>query len=115
MDKKVVEKQNKEKHREGFGQVIDPLCAMLNAFKARLRPNQTLEERRRACLDPQLERKWLEIFQKMIKGTQALLQKKMETCGSIEDHEIKKSRSGQVSNEKGHLVPMEEAITKITQ
>ena len=56
-----------------WGQVLEPLHAMLNAFKARLKLNQTFEERLRAYPDPQLETKRLEIFQKMIEGTQALL------------------------------------------
>ena len=48
---------------------------MLDAFEARLKPNQIFEERLRAYPDPQLETKSLEIFQKMIEGTQALLQR----------------------------------------
>ena len=48
---------------------LEPLRAMLNVFKARLKPNQTLKERLRAYLDFQLETKQLDIFQKMIEGT----------------------------------------------
>ena len=55
--------------------MLEPLRAMLDAFEARLKPNQTLEEILRAYPNPWLETKWLEIFKKMIKGTQALLQK----------------------------------------
>ena len=78
-DKEVVNKQEEDKYIEGSilasGQVLEPLRAMLDAFKARLKPNQTLKERSRAYPDPQLKTKWLEIFQKMMEGTQALLQK----------------------------------------
>ena len=59
-DKEVVEKQNKEKCREDSifaGQVLEPLRAMLDAFKARLKPHQTLKERSRAYPNPQLETK----------------------------------------------------------
>ena len=83
-----VAKQNKEKRKEGSvfaGQVLEPLHAMLDAFEARLKPNQTLEERMRAYPDPQLKTKRLEIFQKMIEGTQALLQKQMDIQRSIGD------------------------------
>ena len=42
--------------------VFEPLKAMLDAYEARLRPNQTQEERYRAYLDPKIETKCLEIF-----------------------------------------------------
>ena len=42
--------------------VFEPLKTMLDSYKARLRPNQTNEERYRAYLDPKLEMKRLEIF-----------------------------------------------------
>ena len=58
--------------------VFEPLKIMLDPYEARLRPNQTNEERYRAYSDPELETKRFEVFQKMIKGTQALLEKKME-------------------------------------
>ena len=58
---------------------------MLDLYEARLRPNQTNEERYRAYPDPELETKRLEVFQKMIEGTQALLEKQMEKQRSIED------------------------------
>ena len=61
-----------------MGQILEPLKAMLDAYEARLRPQQTLEERMRAYLDPALETKRLEIFQKMIKGTQDLLEKQLD-------------------------------------
>ena len=58
--------------------VFEPLKTMLDSYEARLRPNQTNEERYRAYPDPELETKRLEVFQKMIEGTQALLEKKRE-------------------------------------
>ena len=58
--------------------VFEPLKTMLDLYKARLRPNQTNKEQYRAYPDPELETKRLEVFQKMIEGTQALLEKQME-------------------------------------
>ena len=58
--------------------VFEPLKTMLDSYEARLRPNQTNEEHYRAYPDPELETKRLEVFQKMIEGTQALLEKQME-------------------------------------
>ena len=57
---------------------MEPFHAMLDAFEAILQPNQTFKQRQRAYLDPQLETKRLEIFQKMIEGMQALLDKQLE-------------------------------------
>ena len=68
--------------------VFEPLKTMLDLYEARLRPNQTNEERYKAYPDLELETKRLEVFQKMIEGTQALLEKQMEKQRSIED-EIK--------------------------
>ena len=51
---------------------------MLDAYEARLRPQQKLKERMRAYPDPTLETKCLEIFQDMIKETQALLEKQLD-------------------------------------
>ena len=61
-----------------MGQILETLKAMLDAYEARLRPQQNLEERVRAYPDPTLETKHLEIFQEMIKGTQALLEKQLD-------------------------------------
>ena len=58
--------------------VFEPLKTMIDSYEARLRPNQTNEEQYRAYHDPKLETKRLEVFQKMIEGTQALLEKQME-------------------------------------
>ena len=65
---------------------------MLEAFEARLKPNQTLEDRVRAYPDPQLETKRLEIFQKMIEDTQDLLQKQLEATRPCEGHAMKLKR-----------------------
>ena len=96
-----LSKNNTKRKKEEKGsilakQVLEPLCAMLRAFEARLKPNQTLKERLRAYLDPQLELKWLEIFQKMIEDNQALLQRQMETNRSYEGQKTKPNGSEQV-------------------
>ena len=58
--------------------VFEPLKTMLDLYEARLRPNQTNEERYRAYPNLELETKRLEVFQKMIKRTQALLEKQID-------------------------------------
>ena len=58
--------------------VFEPLKTMLDLYKARLRPNQTNEEQYKAYHDHELETKRLEVFQKMVEGTQALLEKQMD-------------------------------------
>ena len=58
---KLSKNNNKRKNTKRV-QVLEPLHAMLDAFEARLKPNQTLKERLRAYLDPQLETKLLKIF-----------------------------------------------------
>ena len=65
--------------------VFEPLKTMLGLYEARLRSKQTNEEQYRAYLDPELETKRLEVFQKMIEGTQALLEKQMDKQRSIEE------------------------------
>ena len=55
--------------------VFEPLKMMLDLYEARLRPNQPNEEQYRAYPNLKLEMKRLEVFQKMIEGTQALLEK----------------------------------------
>ena len=42
--------------------VFEPLKAMLDVYKARLRPTQTQEQRYRAYPYPEIETKCLEIF-----------------------------------------------------
>ena len=78
-DTKVQESNEKPKEGSIFAeQILEPLKAMLDAFEPRLRPQQTLEEIIRAYSDHALETKCLEIFQEMIKGTQALLEKQID-------------------------------------
>ena len=84
---------------------------MLDAYEARLKPKETLEERYRAYPDPILEMKRLEIFQKMIEGTQALLEKQLNQKGPIEGHQHNVTEMGQVSHGSGNLVPNDGNIT----
>ena len=65
--------------------MLDAYKATLDAYKDRLRPKQTNEERYRAYPNSKIETKSLEIFQKMIKGTQALLNKQSDKQRSFED------------------------------
>ena len=65
--------------------IFEPLKTMLDLYEARLRSNQTDEEQYKAYLDLELETKQLEVFQKIIEGTQGLLEKQMEKQRSIED------------------------------
>ena len=53
--------------------VFEPLNAMLEAYEARLKPDQTLEERWKAYLDPVIESRRLDLCQKLVEITQALL------------------------------------------
>ena len=55
--------------------VFEPLKMMLDSYDARLRPNHTNKECYRAYPNLELEMKRLEVFKKMIEGTQALLEK----------------------------------------
>ena len=59
---------------------------MLDACKARLTPNQTNEEIYRAYLDLELETKRLEIFQKVIKWTQALCGNQLDKQRSFDEN-----------------------------
>ena len=81
---------------------------MLDAFEARLKPHQTFEERQMAYLDPQLETKRLENFQKMIEGTQAFLQKQMDIRGSLGDHQTQQQESRQEPSGREHVVTTNE-------
>ena len=65
--------------------VFEPLKTMLDSYEARLRPNQNNKECYRAYLDLEVETKRLEVFQKMIEGTQELLEKQMDKQRSTED------------------------------
>ena len=77
--------------------------------------NQTNEERYRSYLGPELETKRLEIFQKMIEGTQALLDKQLDKQRLFEDHMKSQSQRGQVSCGPGNLVSSDKVITKVLQ
>ena len=88
---------------------------MLDAYEARLKPKETLEERYRAYPDPTLETKRLEIFQKMIEGTQALLEKQLNQKGSIKGHRHNITEMGQASCGSGDLVSKDGNITSDPQ
>ena len=53
----------------------EPLDAILKAYEARLKPLETLEERWRKYLDPTVEARQLELYQRMVKATQAIDQR----------------------------------------
>ena len=78
-EEKEIQLQSKMGMPEGglvlAEKVFEPLQAILDAYEARLRPNQTNKERLRAYLDPEIEKQRLDIFQKMIHVTQSLLDK----------------------------------------
>ena len=76
--------------------VFEPLKTMLDLYEARLKPNQANEECYMAYLDLELETKKLEVFQKIIGGTQALVEKQMDKQRSIEDQIKTWVRDGQV-------------------
>ena len=110
--KEETKTQKKESLLEGgsmlFDKVFEPLKAMLDAYEARLKSNQTNEERYRAYLDFKLKTKRLEIFQKMIEGTQDLLDKQR----SFEDHMKSPWERGQVPCGPGNLVSSNGANTE---
>ena len=54
--------------------MFEPLKALLDAYEARLKPNQIMEKGYRSYPDP-LEQKRLEVFQKMFEVTQAALER----------------------------------------
>ena len=51
---------------------FEPLDAMLQAYEARLKPLETLEERYIKYLDPIVENRQLEIYLRLIEVAQAL-------------------------------------------
>ena len=51
---------------------FETLDGMLQAYEARLKPLETLEERYRSYQDPIIESRQLEIYQKLIKAMQTL-------------------------------------------
>ena len=89
--------------------VFEPLKAMLDAYDA---TNQTNEERFRAYQNHELETKTLEIFQKMIEGTQALLNKQLDKQRSFEDHMKPQIERGKVPFGPRNLVSSDGANTE---
>ena len=69
---------------------------MLDSYKASLKHKQTNEEQYRAYPNPKIEKKYLEIFQKMTQGTQTLLDKKLDKQRSFEDYMESPWERGQV-------------------
>ena len=109
--------QKKESLMEGRSilvvvKVFEPLKAMLDAYEARLRPNQTQEESYIAYLDPKIETKRLEFFQIMIEGTQALLDKQLNKHRSFEDQVKSQLERGQVPSGSRNLVSSDGAVTE---
>ena len=47
--------ESNEKPKEGFEKVLEPLKEILDVYKARLRPQQTLEERLKSYTNPIFE------------------------------------------------------------
>ena len=70
----IQEEQPKESGSVLVQKVFEPLDTMLEAFEARLKTWQTLEERARNYPDPVIESRRLDICQKLIEVTQALLE-----------------------------------------
>ena len=72
-EEKETEHQSKIGIPEGGSvlaeKVFKPLQAILDAYKARLRLNQTNEEKLRAYPDPKIKKQRLDIFRKMIQVT----------------------------------------------
>ena len=80
--------------------VFEPLNAMLEAFKARLKTGHTLEERARTYPDPVVESRRLDICQKLIEVTQALLEQQTSE-GQI--NTIKETKTPEKLNSNGEL------------
>ncbi len=69
----------------------------------------------RAYPDPNLETKSLEIFRKMIEGTQALLEKQLGQSGPSKGPEIEQPEGRQVSSGPENLVSMEGKVAEGSQ
>ena len=68
---------NPEQKKQQPGSVLaekrfETLDGMLQAYEARLKPLETMEERYRSYPDPVMEARQLEIYQKLIKAMQTL-------------------------------------------
>ncbi len=66
--------------------VFKPLKAMLEAYEARLKRNETQEDRYRNYPDPMIETKRLELFQKLIEMTQSILEKREGSQAQTSNH-----------------------------
>ena len=62
---------------------MDELDAKLAAYEARLKSNETLEERYRKYPDPVVESRQLELYQRMVEAAQALEAQVKETNGLV--------------------------------
>lgn len=49
---------------------FEPLDALLQAYEARLKPSETLEERWRKYPDPTVEARQLELYRRLVEATQ---------------------------------------------
>ncbi|NHV87667.1 hypothetical protein, partial [Escherichia coli] len=63
----------------------------LDAYEARRRPNQTQAERWQAYPDPEIEKRRLEVFQKMIEVTQSLIDRQNVNLAKTETEPTRKS------------------------
>ena len=64
--------QGKTTRGVGFGSNFEPLDALLQAYEARLKPLETLEERWKHYPDPAVETRQLEIFKWLTEAAQVL-------------------------------------------
>ena len=110
-EEKALDEQKSQQKKSIFqggsmlvDKVFEPLKMMLDSYEARLRQNQTNEECYRAYPNLKLEMKRIEVFQKMIEGTQALLEKQMEKQRSIEDQKKTWVQDRQVPSGPRNLV-----------
>ena len=79
-------KKQKTREEQPAGSVLvdkhfEPLDALLQAYEARLKPLETLEERWKNYLDPAQEARQLEIFKRLTEATQALEEKLRSASG----------------------------------
>ena len=84
--KERVDNLGESKERQPAGSVLaeknyEPLDALLQAYEARLKPLETLEERWKHYPDPAVETRQLEMFKRLTEAAQALEQQlKITTC-----------------------------------
>ncbi|MCO5559225.1 hypothetical protein L7F22_012820 [Adiantum nelumboides] len=87
----------KETERQPAGLVLaekhfEPLDAVLQAYEARLKPLETLEERWKHYPDPAIETRQLEIFKQLVKATQAL-EEQLKTNNKQKDFETNQDKN----------------------